>query len=142
MNRNQSGALETDVSRGRATSWEADATFLTRRPNLGTAWVVDLKGTSTAMRLFLRTLQGTINRTEARLYLINSDSTQFAEAERFWIEEYDRRGWITVGGHLSIAEVVDKFGDEVAGFVAAAIARHTSRCQPDPEHMFSDETGD
>lgn len=108
----------SDASGGRNTSWAAEDTFLTRRPNLGTVWVVDLAGTSTGERLFMRTLQGTINRTEARLYLVNSDNTQFAEAERFWIEEYARRGWVDVGGYLNITEAVDQFGSEVTGFVA------------------------
>jgi len=109
----------TDKSSGRNTSWEAEETFLTKRPDLGTAWIVDLEGASTAERLFMRTLQGTINRTEARLYLINSDNTKFVEAERFWINEYERRGWVNVGGHLSIAEAVEKYASEVSGFVAA-----------------------
>ena len=111
-----------DESGGRNVSWEAEKTFLTRRPDLGTAWVVDLAGTTTAERLFMRTLQGTVNRSKARLYLVNSDNTQFAEAERFWIEEYERRGWVNVGGRLSIAEAVAKFGPEVTGFVVATEA--------------------
>ena len=122
MKQSHFGSLGSDESSGRNTSWEAEETFLTKRPDLGTAWIVDLKGTSTAERLFMRTLQGTINRTEARLYLVNSDNAQFVEAERFWIEEYERRGWINVGGYLSITEAVEKYGSEVAGFVVATEA--------------------
>ncbi len=114
--------LEPDEVSERHTSWDADEIFLTKRPDLGTAWIVDLRGMSTAEKLFMRTLQGTINHTEARLYLVNSDNAQFVEAERFWIEEYERRGWVNVGGHLSIMEAVAKYGSEVAGFVVATEA--------------------
>ena len=91
MKQGHFGSQGLDESSGRNTSWEADETFLTKRPDLGTAWVVDLKGSSTTEKLFMRTLQGTINRSEARLYLVNSDNTKFVEAERFWINEYERR---------------------------------------------------
>ena len=122
MKQSHSRSPGSDESRGRNASWEAEQTFLTRRPDLGTAWVVDLGGASTTEKLFMRTLQGTVNRTQARLYLVNSDSPQFVEAERFWIDEYERQGWITVGGQLSIAEAVGKYGSEVAGFVVATEA--------------------
>ncbi|HHE71613.1 MAG TPA: hypothetical protein ENL34_04965, partial [Chloroflexi bacterium] len=122
MKRSHFRSPRPDESGERNVSWEAEKTFLTRRPDLGTAWVVDLAGTTTAERLFMRTLQGTVNRSKARLYLVNSDNTQFAEAERFWIEEYERRGWVNVGGRLSVAEAVAKFGPEVAGFVVATEA--------------------
>jgi len=107
---------------GRRTSWDAEATFLTRRPKLGRAWVVDMAGTSNAERLCLRTLQGTLNRTEARLYLVNSDSESFGEGERFWIDEYERRGWVEVAGQLSMAEALAHFAGMVDGYVVATEA--------------------
>ena len=113
--------MEQEIA-GRITSWDAEETFLTRRPGLGQAYVVDLAGTSTAEQLCLRTLQGTVNRTEARVYLVNSDSEQFGEGERFWIDEYERRGWVEVAGRLDIAEALAQFAPEVAGYVAASEA--------------------
>jgi hypothetical protein len=107
---------------GRAASWAAEATFLTRRPGLGRVWVVDLKGASSAERLCLRTLQGAVNRREARLYLVNSDDPQFGEGEQFWIDEYERRGWVEVAGHLTVTEALQRFGPELEGFVAASEA--------------------
>ena len=59
--------------KSRKTSWEAEKTFLTKRVKTGKAWIVDLKGATSAEILFMRTLQGMVNREEARLYLINSD---------------------------------------------------------------------
>ena len=107
---------------GRITSWDAEGTFLTHRPTLGRAWVVDMAGTSSAERLCLRTLQGTVNRSEAQLYLINSDNPRFCEGESFWIDEYARRGWVEVAGRLDMVEALAHFGPDVAGFVVATEA--------------------
>lgn len=103
----------------RNTSWDADGTFLTTRVDLGKAWIVDLKSATSAEILFMRTLQGLANRKTARLYLINSDSEMFGPADRFWIEEYERQGWVEIAGYLSMDEALDQFGSEISGFVAA-----------------------
>ncbi|MFO7611035.1 MAG: GxGYxYP family putative glycoside hydrolase [Clostridia bacterium] len=103
----------------RRTSWDADNTFLTKRVPLGKAWVVDLKNSTSAEILFMRTFQGMVNRNEARMYLINSDSSQFGPADRFWIEEYERQGWVDIGGYLTRDEALEKFGSEISGYVAA-----------------------
>ena len=113
--------MEQEIA-GRITSWDAEETFLTRRPSLGQAYVVDLAGTSTAEQLCLRTLQGTVNRTQARLYLVNSDNPQWGEGEQLWIDEYERRGWVEVAGQLSMAEALAHFATEVDGYVAATEA--------------------
>jgi hypothetical protein len=106
----------------RRTSWNADDTFLTRRADLADVWVVDLGGTSTALKLFMRTLQGQVNRSLARLYLVNSDHEYFGDAERFWIEEYARRGWVNVAGDLTVDEAIKMFGPEISGYVTATEA--------------------
>ncbi len=123
MTQAHSAATGPGASAGQDASQKLEKTFLARRPGLGTAWIADLKAMSTAEKLFMRTFQGAINRTQARLYLIDSDHAGSAEAERFWIEEYERRGWIEVGGTLDYPGVLAKFGSEVAGFVAASEAQ-------------------
>lgn len=132
MKTNQNEAIGNDtISTGQAslkaertfstrkTSWEAEKTFLTRRAKLGRAWVVDLAGTSSVERLFMRTFQGMVNRDEAQLYLIHSDQPEFAFADRFWIEEYERQGWVDIAGYLTMDEAVDQFGSEIKGYVTA-----------------------
>lgn len=52
-----------DESGGSDAPRKLEATFLTRRPDLGKAWIVDLGGLSTAEKLFMRTFQGAVNRT-------------------------------------------------------------------------------
>ena len=100
----------------RRTSWKADETFLTSRVDLGDVWVVDLGGATTALKLFMRTLQGQVNSKVARLYLINSDHEYFGDAERFWVEEYARQGWLNIAGHLTIDETIETFGPEIDGY--------------------------
>ena len=106
---------------GRA-SWDADEFFLSRRPELGDTWIVDLAGSSVAEQVCMRTLQGTINRTAARLYLINTDHPEHGRAERFWIDEYARRGWVTIAGHLLYQQAIERFAPEVRGYVHATEA--------------------
>ena len=102
MKANQNEKMSDETTSTRKTSWEAEKTFLTRRAKLGRAWIVDLVGTSSAERLFMRTFQGMVNRDEAQLYLIHSDQPEFAFADRFWIEEYERQGWVDIAGYLIV----------------------------------------
>jgi len=108
------------LNRKRKTSWEADKTFLTKRVKLGKVWIVDMEGLSDAEKLFLRTLQGMVNREVARLYLLNSDYRYFGTAEKFWIEEYERQGWVDIAGFLTIDETISKFKSEVDGYITAS----------------------
>lgn len=103
----------------RGTSWPADETFLSMRVTLGDTWVVDLKGSSTAMKVCMRIFQGMVNRDVARLYLINSDHKEFGASDKFWIEEYQRQGWVNIVGYLSVDEALAQFRTEFAGYVRA-----------------------
>lgn len=103
----------------RGTSWQADETFLSKRVPLGDAWVVDLKGCSTAEKVCMRTFQGMVNRHVARLYLINSDHKEFGASDQFWIEEYQRQGWVKVVGYLTVDAALAQFRSEFAGYVRA-----------------------
>jgi len=107
-----------DVKRN--VSWEAEETFFSKRIDLGDIWVVTLKGTSAAERLFMRTLQGLVNKETAQLYLVNSDNKKAGPSEKFWIEEYERQGWVSVAGYLTIDEAIEKFTPLISGYVTAA----------------------
>ena len=104
----------------RKTSWEADETFLTKRADLGITWVVDLIDLSSGEKLFMRTLQGMVNRDVARLYLINTGYKYFGVAEKFWIEEYERWGWVNIAGYLTPDEALVKFKSEIDGYIVAS----------------------
>jgi hypothetical protein len=111
---------DINESLNQSTSWDAEEIYLTTRPQLGPTWIVDLHGTSSAERLFMRSLQGIVNRNTARLYLVNSDNQFFGEGEQFWIDEYERRGWVDLKGQLSIEEALDQFAPDIDGFVVAS----------------------
>ncbi|MEE4194942.1 MAG: GxGYxYP domain-containing protein [Anaerolineae bacterium] len=110
--------MKKNNTMGRNASWDADKTFFTKRLPLADAcWVVDMKGASTAEVLFMRTMQGTLNKNKAQVYLINTDSKEFGEADRFWIEEYQRQGWVTIAGRLTIEAAIEKFASQLDGFI-------------------------
>ncbi len=92
--------------------------FLTTRPPVGPTWVTDLHGSGTAERMMLRTLQGLVNRSSARLYLRDPGDSG---AQR-WLDEYQARGLVTVAGTLSVAGVLDAFAGEATGYVLATEA--------------------
>ena len=89
--------------------------FLTTRPSVGPTWVADLAGSGTAERMMLRTLQGLVNRSSARLYLKDPGDSG---AQR-WLDEYQARGLVTVAGTLSVDGVLDRFAAEASGYVLA-----------------------
>ncbi len=89
--------------------------FLDTRPEVGPTWVVDLAGTSEHERIVLRTLQGVVNRTSARLYLIDPSDA----GARPWIEEYQAQGLVSVAGEITPDEAIARFGTEASGYVLA-----------------------
>lgn len=108
-------------SNPRQTSWPADDTFLTRRVTLGEVWVVDMEHASTQEVLCMRTLQGMVNRHQARMYLIHSNHPEHGASDRFWINEYQRQGWVHIAGTLSIHQALAKFQSELSGYVRATL---------------------
>lgn len=92
-----------------------ESRFLATRPTVGPTWVVDLAGTSADQQVALRTLQGIVNRTEARLYLVDGGDA----SGRAWIDEYAAAGLVTIAGDLTPDEMLDRFAGEAAGFVLA-----------------------
>jgi hypothetical protein len=103
----------------RGTSWQADETFLSKRVTLGDTWVVDLKGLSTAEKVCMRIFQGMVNRDVARLYLTNSDHKEFGASDKFWLEEYQRQGWVNIVGYLTKDAALAQFHSEFTGYVRA-----------------------
>ena len=116
-----SPAPATVVTTGQARSASGPAIdalesrFLVTRPTVGPTWVVDIGSTSDAERLMMRTLQGIVNRTSARMYVKDGGD---AGANR-WLDEYQARGLITVAGTLSVSGALDKFASEATGYVLA-----------------------
>ena len=92
-----------------------DEHYLSTRPNVGPTWVVDLTGMSLGETLLLRTLQGQVNRTEARLYLVDPANPG---TQRI-LDTYVSQGLVTIAGTTDLDGALDEFGSEVAGFEVA-----------------------
>jgi hypothetical protein len=95
---------------------ELEDQFVTTRPDLGPTWVVSLPG-STADRLTLRTLQGVVNATEVRMYLVGSN-----DGSQALLDAYVARGDVTVAGSLDFAGALDMFAHEAGSFMVADLS--------------------
>ena len=94
---------------------EIEARMLTVRPTVGPTWVVSVDGMTVGQQVLLRTLQGIVNRTEARLYLVDSSD----QGSQRWLDTFQAEGLITVAGTTNLAGAVDRFAIEASGYVLA-----------------------
>lgn len=105
-----------------------DRLYLVRRPPLGAVHVLDVGGESFARKLLATSLQGVVNRSRARLYLLDGDAVdnrpwETADERRsaiFWLAEYQRRHRVDPVWAGRLDEAVDRFGAEASGFVIAS----------------------
>lgn len=88
--------------------------LLSVRPDVGPTWVVDPTGLDLGRRQLLASLQGLVNREQARLFVLHRDS------DRRWIAEYERAGLIDVEGITDLAGALDLFSGDATGYVLAA----------------------
>ncbi len=93
--------------------------YLSVRPPLGDVTVVNISGESTSRRLLAATLQGVVNRTAARIYLVGART---AEQDQRWIDDYVARGLVHVVADDTLDQALAAFAGEVSGFVVASYA--------------------
>ena len=93
--------------------------YLRVHPPLGPTTVVDIRGESSDRKLLASTLQGIVNRTEARIYLIGARSDG---SDEHWLADYQARGLISVTATIGLDAAVHEFRDEVAGYVEATVS--------------------
>src|SRR5690606_41636427 len=74
--------------------------------------VVDVTGLPDDEQLMLGALQGIVNRTRPRIYLIDTESTA-GEGSRTWLEDLD----VPYTEHDSAQALLSAYGEEVAGSV-------------------------
>ncbi|MEZ5141179.1 MAG: GxGYxYP family putative glycoside hydrolase [Acidimicrobiales bacterium] len=91
--------------------------YLARRPSLGPVTVADVSGATSGQRLLATTLQGVVNRTTARLYLVGVRSPS---EDQFWIDDYVRRGLVDVVATGDLTAALDAFAAEASGYVIAS----------------------
>lgn len=108
----------TSAARPAASAPAVDQRYLTRRPPVGAIWVLDINGFSTAQRLLARSLQGLVNRSEVRLYIVDGNG-QAGLAEQNWLSRYQQQEGVTVAGSLDLPGALAMFHTEVAGYVLA-----------------------
>ncbi|HET8929070.1 MAG TPA: GxGYxYP domain-containing protein [Acidimicrobiales bacterium] len=90
--------------------------YLTTQPPLGDVTVVTVTGESTPRKLLAATLQGMVNRTSARIYLVGARNVT---QDQHWIDDYVARGLIHVVAHATLDEALATFAGELDGYVVA-----------------------
>lgn len=93
--------------------------YVTVRPPLGTVTVANVSGGSSGQRLLASTLQGVVNRSSARLYLVGMRN---ANEDQFWLDDYTARGLIDVGASGSLDDALNAYASEATGYVIASDA--------------------
>lgn len=92
-----------------------ESRFLTTRPPVGPTHVVHIGGESAGRTLTARTLQGLVNRTAARLYLIDAGDP----GAQVLLDRYVDRGLVTITATTGLDAALDGFASEVNGYVLA-----------------------
>ncbi len=116
---------QPEPSRSRdATLSDFDKLYLTRRPALGALHVIDVAGESFERKVLAATLQGLVNRSEARVYLIHEEPKEVAswksddkrDAALFWLEHYREQYGVTKAWEGDLSEAVSLFASEINGY--------------------------
>ncbi|MBI2889848.1 MAG: hypothetical protein HYY13_03580 [Nitrospirae bacterium] len=95
--------------------------YINRRPPLGRIQVVDVSPEPIERKILAASLQGLINRSEVRLYLVGGtrdenrpwETDGEAESARFWIEHYRSRGIAWFGDEMLLDDALARFAGEV-----------------------------
>lgn len=94
--------------------------MLTDHPRVGPTFVVDTAGGSPDRDLLVRTLQGVVNRTEARLYVVDSSpDAQFPGTDEAVLDIYVAGGLVDVVGRGTLEDALARYAAEVPGYVVA-----------------------
>lgn len=93
--------------------------YLAVRPPLGDVTVVTIGGESPQRRLLAATLQGIVNRTSARIYLVGARNPA---QDQFWLDDYLARGLVHVVAHDTLDDALSTFAGEASGYVLASYA--------------------
>lgn len=90
--------------------------YLARRPSLGPVTVIDVAGEPPDRMLLATTLQGAVNRTQARIYLVGARP---AAQDEYWLDQYEADGLITVHARVGLDAALATFAPELPGYVIA-----------------------
>lgn len=93
--------------------------YLTTRPRLGPVTVVDVSGESNDRKLLAATLQGIVNRSVARIYLVGARA---AAEDQHWLDVYQSQGLISVRETIGLDAALHEFAGELGGYVLADAA--------------------
>jgi len=106
-----------------------DLLYITRRPPLDKAFVLDLDGESYSRKLLAVSLQGVVNRERARLFILGDSiypdlkSNRYWECDKerdaaqFWLNVYQTRYGLELAGSGKLEDALDRFPNAARGYV-------------------------
>jgi putative glycoside hydrolase with GxGYxYP motif/GxGYxY motif-containing protein len=105
-----------------------DRLYLSMRPPVGAVSVVDVTGETFGRKVLAASLQGVVNRTQARLYLLDgapessptSEEFRTREAAAFWLEHYSEKYGVSVISQGVLDDALAQFASEASGYVVAS----------------------
>lgn len=105
-----------------------DQLYLRHRPPLGEAHVMDVSSEVFSRKVLAASLQGVVNRTKARLYLLDgqkgSNRPWETEGEyaagRFWLRTYQERHGLKVAWEGNLEQALAIFAEEAEGYLLFA----------------------
>ncbi|MBI3179601.1 MAG: hypothetical protein HYZ27_08055, partial [Deltaproteobacteria bacterium] len=94
-------------------------------PPLGELTVVALAGETYTRKVLAVSLQGMINQSRVRLYLVDGDIGGWrwweaqgeAQSQRYWLERYNAVFGVALGPEVLLDQALDSFATEAAGYV-------------------------
>jgi len=78
--------------------------------------VIDLRGADEQTRLLALSLQGIVNRSSPRIYVLWESRDRFANPSEEWLRYYRSKGWITYSS-TTLEAALRKYAPEVEGFI-------------------------
>jgi hypothetical protein len=107
-----------------------DKIYIVHRPPLGALSVIDISGETLHRKILATTLQGLINRSSARIYVLDGDandpSTSDSATDRgaalYWLEYYRDQYGLTPQWQGGLDDALTRFAPEVKGYVLASDA--------------------
>lgn len=103
--------------------------YLSRRPPYGNMYIVDLSGEPFERNILASSLQGVVNKTSARIYLVGGDEgtnrpwekQNATETTRFWADYYQEEYGIQKAWEGNLDRAIEMFSSEVHGYILVSL---------------------
>jgi len=108
---------------------DLDRLYLSHRPPVGKVYVLSMSGASFEDSVLAASLQGVVNRKEARLYIIGGDAglsrpwekVNSMKSEEFWLNHYRMVYGLEQVKEFPLREAITEFRNEIGGWYLVSL---------------------